>query len=185
MPTVDDEDGARESLCVALHFRGELTDLAGVREVATFIGDDSDRDRHERHAMQLPATILPKIVSCAPILLRILKGDERIEDRHDLLTGLRDGRRRNNKDEVVTTDMPNEPGFAADALHDVVEDLRQYTNDTVAIKIAIPVVVFLEMIEVGVANGKGIRGRQATRDLRFDARWSRQTRRGMHVQIAI
>src|SRR5205085_6217687 len=45
---VDDENGSRQRLRVALHFGGQLAYLRRMREVAPLVRHDADRQRHER-----------------------------------------------------------------------------------------------------------------------------------------
>src|SRR5688572_17041400 len=82
---VDRIDRAWQCLGVALHFRGEFTHLRGVREMAALIGHHSDRQGHHRHPMKLTTPILPKKVTCPPILVRVLERDQGIEDEDDFL----------------------------------------------------------------------------------------------------
>src|SRR5439155_22731875 len=59
---VDHEHRSRLRFRVAFHLRRELTHLRRVREPAVLVGHDPDRQRHERHAVQLAASILAEVV---------------------------------------------------------------------------------------------------------------------------
>src|SRR5689334_20524729 len=120
--------------------------------MAPVVGDHADRHRHEWNAVQLPAPILAKEVAGATILLRGPVRDERVEHADDLRTGLRDERRGDDEDEVVAPDVSDEAVLAADALHDVVENLGEDPDDAIAVVVRVAIVELLEVVEVGVAH---------------------------------
>ena len=104
--------------------------------------------------MQLPAPVLAEEVAGAAILLGVLIRDERIKT--DRISAHVSGTvaAGDDEDEVVASDVTDEPAFAADPFHDVVQDLGEDANHAIAVVVAVPIVEFLEVIEVGVADGE-------------------------------
>src|SRR5512146_2493610 len=117
-------------------------------EASPRVGDDADRNGHQWYSVQLAAAILAEKIARPPVLLGVLIRDQRVEDRHDLAAHFVDGEEGNDENEVVPADVPHEPGFADDALHDVAENLCEDANDAVALAIRVAVVEFLEVIEI-------------------------------------
>ena len=62
---------------------------------------------------------------------------------------------------------------------------RKDANHTIAFIITVAVVVFLEMVEVGVADREQVRQLQTPRYFRFDRARTGQTRRRMNAEIAV
>ena len=58
------------------------------------------------------------------------------------------------EDEVVAADVPDESLFADHALHHVVQDAGQQIDHPIAVVVAVAIVEFLEVIQVGVAHGE-------------------------------
>ena len=81
---IDREDRAGQRLRVALHFGRERADLRRVREAPAFVRHDADRHRHQWYTVKLSAAILAEEIAGATILLRVLKRNQRVEDRNDL-----------------------------------------------------------------------------------------------------
>ena len=149
---IDRIHGAGQRLRVALHFGRERADLRRVREPPAFVRHDADRHRHQWYTVKLSAAILAEKISGSSIRLRVLKRDQRVEDRHDLGAHLVHVAERNDVDEIVAADVPDETVFATHALHDVVQDLRENPNDAIALVVRVAIVEFLEVIEIGVAR---------------------------------
>ena len=81
---IDREDRTGKRLRVALHFGRQRAHLRRVREAPALVRHDADRHRHQWYTVQLSAAILAEEISGAPILLGILKRNQRVEDGHDL-----------------------------------------------------------------------------------------------------
>ena len=90
---------------------------------------------------------------------------------------------RNHEDEIITADVPDEPPGAQHPLDHVVENARQHVDDPVAVVVAVPVVEFLEMIEVGVADRELALRLELAPDLPFDLGGPRQPGRRMHRDV--
>src|SRR6185503_21140259 len=103
----------------------------------------ADRHRHQWYSVQLASAILAEEIARSPVLLRILKRDQRIEDRHDLRADLGNRRGRNDEDEIVAADVADESLLVTAALHHVVENLRENANDAIALVVRIAIVEFL------------------------------------------
>ena len=104
--------------------------------------------------MQLAAAILAEVVPRRSVLLRVLEWDQLVERSYDFVAGLLQAVQGHHEDEVIAPDVSNEPGLTTAPLHHVVQNLGQDADDAVAVMITVPVVVFLEMIQVGVADGE-------------------------------
>src|SRR5438445_12576528 len=76
VPAVDHQHRPRLRLGVSLHLGRQLAHLRRVREVAVLIRDDTDRQRHQRHPVQLAAAVLPKVVPSAPVLFVVRGRDD-------------------------------------------------------------------------------------------------------------
>src|SRR4051794_27607235 len=122
----------------------------------------------------MPAAVLAEEISRASILLGVLVRRQQIERCDDLAAYRRDRVVRNDEDKVVAADVPDESVFAAGALHDVVEELGENADHPVAFVVTVAVVEFLEMVQVGVADGEGVAERKTAPDLPLDRRRSRQ-----------
>src|SRR6185437_16324070 len=128
----------------------------------------TDRHRHQWYTVKLSAAILSEKITRAAILIRILVRRERVEDRHDLGAGLRHGGDRDDEDEVVAADVPDESVLVTQAFDDVVEDLREDANDAIALVVGVSVVELFEVIEVGVTGREQTIRLQTPCDLGFD-----------------
>src|SRR5258705_7199438 len=104
--------------------------------------------------MKLAASVVAEEIAGTTVLLRILIGNEEIEHVHDLRAGFSHRLRRHDEDEVVATDVSDEALLSTQPLHDVVQDLREYSNDAIAVVVRVPVVELLEVVEVGIAHRK-------------------------------
>src|SRR5690349_20248589 len=125
-----------------------------MREPPLLVRDDADRDGHQRNPVQLAAAILPEIIARAAILLRVLIGNECVEDRHDLLAHFADVVEWDDEEKIVAPDVADESRRPAHALHDVMKDAGEHPDDSITLVVRIPVVEFLEMIEVGGTRGE-------------------------------
>src|SRR5205823_4339040 len=168
VPAVDHEHGPRLRFRVALHLRRQLAHLRRVREAAVLVGDDPDRQSHQRHAVQLTAPILAEVVPGPAVLLVVLVRNQRVEHLEHLAAHVGDRVERDDEDEVVPPDVPDEPAVAEQSFHDVVEDARQDVDDPIA------VVVALELIQVGVTYGEQLAVFHAPPDLALDLGGARQ-----------
>ena len=135
--------------------------------------------------MQLAAPVLAEEVPRPPVLLVVLQRDQRVEHVEDLAADRADLRRRNDEDEVVATDVPDEPARTEQPLHDVVQDPGQQVDDPVAVVVAVAVVELLEVVEVGVADGELLAGLQPAADLALDLGGARQPGGGMDRDVAL
>src|SRR5213594_2899979 len=79
MTPVDYEHRSCLRLRVTLHFGRQFADLRRVREPPVLVRHDADRQRHQRHSMQLAALVLAEIIARAAVLLVVLIRHERIE----------------------------------------------------------------------------------------------------------
>src|SRR5207245_6472510 len=79
VPAVDHEHRPRLRFRVALHLRRQLAHLRRVREAAVLVGDDPDRQGHQRHAVQLTGAILAEVVPGPAVLLVVLVRNQRVE----------------------------------------------------------------------------------------------------------
>ena len=79
-----------------------------MRKPAMPVGDDADRQRHQRHPVQLAPPILPKEIPCPPVLLVVLQRHQRVEDLEDLAADRADLAGGNDEDEVVSPDVTHE-----------------------------------------------------------------------------
>src|SRR5437879_2052205 len=155
----------------------------GGREAAVLIRDDTDRQRHQRHAVQLAAAVLPKVVPSAAVLFVVLVRDERVEHLEHIPAHVGDRLERNHADEVVASDVPHEAAAAQLPLHHVVEAARQDVDDTIAVVVAVAIVVLLEVIEVGVAHREQVTRLHAPPDLALDLRGTGQAGGGIHRHV--
>src|ERR1700733_13269999 len=106
-------------------------------------------------------------------------GDERVKDRDDLAACAGDRGRWHDENKIIASNVPDEPFLAATSFHDIVQDLGENADDAVAIVIAVPVVEFLEVVEIRVAHGERLAGGDASRDLRLDLIGAGEPRRGV------
>jgi len=150
-----------------------------------YVRHDADGHGHQRHTVQLTSTILAEKIARPPVLVIVLQRDQGIEDVEYLAADRTDFLRRNDEDEVVATDVSHESARAEQALDHVVEDPGQEVDDPIAVVVAVAVVEFLEVIEVGVANREIVSEGESPADLRFDRRGSREARRWVDDQIAL
>src|SRR5438046_8329130 len=126
--------------------------------------------------MELAAAIFAKIVPRAPVLLVVLVRDQRVEHLEHLAAHVGDRVERDDEDEVVPADVPDEPAVAEQSFHDVVEDARQDVDDPIAVVVAVAIVVLLEMIQVGVTYGEQLAVFHAPPDLARDVAVNPSTR---------
>ena len=128
---------------------------------------------------------MPKKYPGATILLRILIRDQRVEDRDDLGADLGHRGNRDDEDEIVAADVADEALLVTHAFDDVVQNLRENSDDAIALVIRVPIVELLEVIEVGVARRERHVEREAPRDVALDLHRARQPRRRVDVEVAI
>ena len=114
-----------------------------------------------------------------------MKWNQYIEHRHDLRAHVVHGGNGDDEDKVIAANVADERVFRADALGDVVQNLRENPDDAVSVMVGVAVIELLEVIEVGVTHCKRVTGVQPPLDVGFDLDRARQTRRRMHGQIAI
>ena len=82
--------------------------------------------------------------------------------------------------------MTDKCPLPAKALHYIVKKHRKNSNYAVAFIITVPVVVFLEVIEIRVADRKqGPGSFRRSHDLGFDRAGARQPRRWMDAKVAV
>src|SRR5437588_8133403 len=143
---VDDEHRPRLSLGVTLHFGRQLAHLCRMGEAAVLVGDDADRQGHQRHAVQLTAAVLAEVVPRPPVLLVVLVRNQRVEHFQHLSAYDRDSVERDDEDEVVSADMPHESTLRQHPFHHVVQDAGQDIDNAIAVIVAVAIVVLLEMI---------------------------------------
>src|SRR5690348_3341509 len=115
-------------------------------------------------------SILTEEISRSPVLLGILIRRQQIKSRYDFSAHRRNRVVRNDEDKIIAADVPDESFFATCSLHNVVEQLRQNPDHAVAFVVAVAVVEFLEVVEVGVANREVVAARQTAADFGFDRR---------------
>src|SRR5690606_34621147 len=125
----------------------------GVLELAVLIRDDADRQRHHRYPQDITPPVASEEVTRAAILFRILVRDQLVEDLDDLLAARPHVIERDVEDEVVSADVADE-ALGGMTLHDVAQQPGQHPDDAVALVVAVPVVVLLEMVEVCVADSE-------------------------------
>src|SRR5256885_17090348 len=101
--------------------------------------------------MQLAAAVLPEIVARPAVLLVVLVRDEGVEHLQYLTAHVGDRVERDDKDEAVPADMPDEPPGAEHPLHYVVEDPGQDIDHPIAVVGAGAIVGLPDMIPVRVA----------------------------------
>ena len=87
--------------------------------------------------------------------------------------------------DIVAANVADETTLGADSLHDIMQDLRENPDDTVAIIIGVAIVEFLEVIQVRVAHRELIAGREAPLYFGFDLHRAWQARGRMHGQVAV
>src|SRR5436309_14366317 len=183
VPAVDHEHRPWLRLGVALHLGRQLAYLRRMREAAVLIRDDPDRQRHQRHPVQLAAAVLPKVVPSAPVLFVVLVRDERIEHFEHVPAHVGDRLEWNHADEIVPPDVPHEAAAAQLPFHHVVEDARQDVDDAIAVVVAVAIVVLLEVVELGIAHGEQVACLHAPPDLALDLRGTGQAGRGVHGHV--
>jgi hypothetical protein len=96
-----------------------------------------------------------------------------------------DVRGGNDEDEVIASDVAHEAAMTEQSFHHVVQDPRQNVNHPVAVVVAVPVVVFLEMIQIGVADREFLGALEAAPDFPLDFRGARHAGGRMHRHVAL
>src|SRR5438132_9212235 len=153
-------------------------------EAAVLVGDDADRQRHQRHAVQLTAPVLAEIVPRPPVLLVVLWRDRWVEHLQHLPAYVRDGVERDDEDEVIPADMPHESTVAEHPFHHVVQDAGQDIDDAIAVIVAVAIVVLLEMIQIRVAHSEQLTILHASSYLALDLGGAGQARGRIHGDVA-
>src|SRR5438309_267774 len=102
----------------------------------------------------MPSAVLTKEITRPTVLFRVLVWRQQIECSNDLSAHRWNRVVRYDEDKIVATNVPDKSVFATRSLHHVVQQLRQNSNDPVAFVVAVTIVEFLEVIQVGVANGE-------------------------------
>src|SRR5918992_2718190 len=133
----------------------------------------------------MAAAILAEEVTRSTILLRVLIWNEQIEDLHNLTANSGNVSGRHDENKIIAADVADESELAGQSPHAVMEDSRQNPNDTNAFTVAVPVVVFLEVVEIGVAYGKSLVRGDASVDFRFDRSRTGKARGWMYTRIAV
>ena len=135
--------------------------------------------------MQLAAPVLAEVVPRAAILLVVLIRDQRIEHEQDLVAHQRDLRQRDHEDEVVSADVSDESLRPQHPLDHVVQNPRQEIDHPVAVVIAVAIVEFLEVIQVGVADRELLAALHAPADLALDLGGPREPRGRVHRHVPL
>src|SRR6476620_2729730 len=109
--------------------------------------------------------VLSKEVARPAVLFGILVRRQQIECSDDLAAHRRNRVVRYDEDKVVAANVPDKSIFSAGPLHHVMQQLGQNPDDAVALVVAIPVVEFLEVIQVCIADGEIVSQCQTSADL--------------------
>ena len=142
--------------------------MRGVGKPAVLVRDDADRQRHQRHAVQLAAPILTEVIAGPPVLFVVLIRYQRVEHFEHLAARVWNGIEWDDEDEIVSADVPDEPPTAQQSLHDVVQNARHQVDDPIAVVVAVAIVELLEMVEVGIAYGEQLAVLHPPPDLALD-----------------
>src|SRR5882724_8291354 len=185
LPAIDHEYRSRQRLRVALHLGRQLADLSRMSEPAVTVGHDADRQRHQRHPVQLAPPVLAEEVAGPPILLVVLQRDQGVKHTQDLGAHPVNLGRRNDEDEVVTPDVAHEPPGPQHAFDHVVQDPGEKIDDAIAVVVAVAVVELLEVIEVGIADGELLMTLEPPTDFPLDLRRARQSGGRMDRHVAL
>src|SRR5687767_6456970 len=81
--------------------------------------------------------------------------------------------------------MPDKSCLSSRTLHDVVKNHRQNPYHPVALSVAVPIIEFLEMVEIGVADGEEIPDCEESLYLRFDRPGTGKPCRRVHSEIPV
>ena len=131
----------------------------------------------------MTSTILPKEITGAAILLGVLVRREEIEGGDDLSANRRNRVVRYDEDKIIAANVPDESVFAARSLDDVVQQLGKDADYAIAFVVAISIVEFLEVVEVGISNGEVVGERQSPANLGLDRRSPGEACRRVHDQV--
>ena len=149
------------------------------------VGPHAEGPRHQGHAVQLPAPVLPKKVPRPPVLRAVLNRHERVEHRDDLpahLLRVGDG---HDEDEIVAADVSHEPRARAESAHHLAQNLRETIDHPVAVVITVAVVEFLEVVDIRVTHREQLAVVEPPLDLALDLRGPRQPRGRMHADVTL
>ena len=119
-------------------------------------------------AIEVASSVLPEEITRAPVLLGILVGRQQVEGRHDFTADRGDGTVWDDENEVVAADVPDEAVLAARPLHHVVEKLCQDADYAIPLVVAVPIVEFLKVIEIGVADRERVAEREPSSNFCFN-----------------
>src|SRR5207247_1623653 len=123
--------------------------------------------------------------SRSPVGLGILMRNQSVEYSDDFAANVVYRVVRNDEDKVIAADMPDKSILAANSLDHVVQDHRENPDDAVTLIVAVSIVEFLEVIQVGVTDGERLRRCQPRLDLGLDCSGPGQSCRWMNTKVAI
>ena len=133
--------------------------------------------------MDTTSSILPEEVPCLAIFLGVLVRHQLVEEIDDLIACELEVLDPHVEDEVIPSDMANEPPRSQRPDH-VSEDLGQEQDDAVSVRISVAVVELLEAVEVRVADGEVLARDKPSRQVALDLDGARQARRRVHGDVA-
>src|SRR5688572_22411288 len=155
-----------------------------MRELAMLVGNHADRQRHDRHPEYVATPIAPEKVPGPTIVFRVLVWDQLVEDLDDLFTAHPHLIQCDREYEVISADMTNEALIRV-ALHQVPQNPREQFDHPVAFVVAVSIVEFLEVIQVGVTDRKQLVRVNTLGDVTLDLGSAGQPRGWVNADITV
>src|SRR5207237_3526420 len=135
--------------------------------------------------VQLSPPILAEIIARPAVLLVVLIRDQRVEHIENLRADDADAVDGKNKNKIIPTDMPNKAVLPDHPTHHIMKNAREEIDHPIAVVVAVTVVVFLEVIEVGVTDGEEFAEIHTPPHRPLDLRRSRQPRRWIDRHVTL
>src|SRR3954469_4149992 len=148
-------------------------------------GYDADRQSHQGDPMELAPAIFPEEIAGPAVLVVVLQRNQSVEHLENLAAYRTDVLCRYDEDESVSPDVPHESSRPQQALYHVVENPGEDVDDAIALIVTVAIVEFLEVIQVGIADGELLIGLQAPADLALNLRGAGQSGRGVHRYVPL
>ena len=156
-----------------------------MRKSQDLVRHHSDRKGHQWDAVNTASTILTEEISGPTVILRVLIGDEFVEELDNLVTRLLKVRDRHVEYKIVPTDMPDE-ALWGEPPHQITEHLRDQQDDAVTVVVTIAVIELFEVVQVGITNGESFFSTHPFEHVAFDLDRARESsgRVDAHVTVS-
>lgn len=148
----------------------------------SLVGDDGDRQAHDRKLLFIPATVYGVDITLEAILTVVEIGNHQIKSFDDGFADCVDGVRSAHEDKVVASDMADK-SFRPRQLADYCrEDAAGDDQHFVSTSIAVAVVERLEIVDVEVGEREGLLALDSSSSFTEDGGVTRQACEGIRVE---